>query len=334
MNGFPVMRLELTKKAAFMAKANGKSGLRLLSTLLVGAGALYIHRIFRTEKHQRLAWLRSKSQVITTKHGTVEYSVIGQGQPLLYFHGGMGGYEQGLALAEMLPLDDFQLITFSRPGYRRTDIANGGTLPEQADVACELLDHLGIRTATILGLSAGCMSALQFAQNHPKRCEQLILLMAQGPELAKSQPSPFWLWLMDLMMASDFFVWLLMEGSLNVLTRLLRVQGSGNTMRNVKEFFAGVFPASDWRLGTANDVEQLLNQRTINLQTIAAPTLVLHGTQDVIVPPIVAKDNAAKIRNSQLIMVNGGSHMMIATHADTIRQSIRQFVMPHQVNNR
>ncbi|MEZ4645260.1 MAG: alpha/beta hydrolase [Chloroflexota bacterium] len=316
-----------------MSKATCKSGFRLLFALLVSAGALHIHRVFRAEKRQRLAWLRSKSQVLTTERGAIEYSVVGQGQPLLYFHGGMGGYEQGLALAEMLPLDDFQLITFSRPGYRRTDIANGRTLPEQAEVACEVLDHLGIGAATILGLSAGGMSALQFAQNHPERSEQLILLLAQGPELAKSQPSAFWLWMMDLMMASDFFVWVLMEGSLKALTRLMRVQGSGDTMLNVKQFFAGVFPASDWRVGTANDVEQLINQRTIDLTTIAAPTLVLHGTQDVIVPPIVARDNAAKIPNSHLLMIDGGSHMMMATHSDNIRQSIRQFVMPRQANN-
>ncbi len=311
-----------------MSKANSKSGLRLLSALLVGISALYIYRVFLAERRQRLAWLRTKSRVLTTERGAIEYSVVGRGQPLLYFHGGMGGYEQGLALAEILPLDDFQLITFSRPGYRRTDIAKGRTLPEQAEVACEVLDHLGISAATILGLSAGGMSALQFAQNHPERCEQLILLMAQGPELAKSQPSAFWLWLMDLMMASDFFVWILMEGGLNALTRLMRVQGSGDAMLNVKQFFAGVFPASDWRVGTTNDVEQLINQRTIDLTTITAPTLVLHGTQDVIVPPIVAKDNAAKILNSHLLMIDGGSHMMIATHSDNIRQSIRQFVIP------
>ncbi|MCA9974687.1 MAG: alpha/beta hydrolase, partial [Anaerolineales bacterium] len=316
-----------------MSKANCKAGLRLLSALLVGAGALYIHRVFRAEKRQRLTWLRSKSQVLTTEHGAIEYSVIGQGQPLLYFHGGMGGYEQGLALAGILPLDDFQVITFSRPGYRRTDIAKGGTLPEQAEVACKLLDHLGIKAATILGLSAGGMSSLQFAQNHPERCEQLILLVAQGPELAKSRPSAFWLRMMDLMMASDFFVWVLMEGGLSILTRLLQVQGSEEVIRNVKQFFVGVFPASDWRVGTTNDVEQLLNQRTIDLATIVAPTLVIHGTQDNIVPPVVARDNAAKIPNSHLIMIDDGSHLMMATHSDSIRQSIRQFVMPRQVSS-
>ncbi len=302
-------------------------GLRLLVALLVSAGAMYIHRVFRAEKRQKLAWLRSTSRVLTTEHGEIEYSVLGQGQPLLYYHGGMGGYEQGLALVEMLPLDDFQLITFSRPGYRRTDIANGRTLPEQAEVACKVLDHLGISTVTILGLSAGGMSALQFAQDHPECCDHLVLLSAQGPELAQSQPSAFWLWLLDLMLASDFFVWLLMEGGITALSRLMRVKGSQDSLLNVKQFFTGVFPSSDWRVGTANDVEQLINQRTIDLKTIVVPTLVIHGTQDVIVPPIVARDNAAKIPNSHLLMLNGGSHMMMATHANNIRQSIRQFVM-------
>jgi pimeloyl-ACP methyl ester carboxylesterase len=127
-----------------MSKSTNRVRSGFLSLLLIGAGVFYIQRAFRAEKRQTLAWLRSTSQVITTERGVIEYAVRGQGTPLLFFHGGMGGYEQGLALAEMLALDDFKLITFSRPGYRRTDIEIGGSLPEQAEAVCKVLDHLGL----------------------------------------------------------------------------------------------------------------------------------------------------------------------------------------------
>jgi pimeloyl-ACP methyl ester carboxylesterase len=309
-----------------MSKTTSKSRVGLLVALLIAANAVYLHHTMRAEKRQKLAWLRSTSRVFTTERGTIEYAVRGQGQPLLYIHGGMGGYEQGLALAEMLALEDFQLITLSRPGYRRTDIAMGGTLPEQAEVVCQVLDHLGISTATVIGLSAGGMTSLQFAQNYPERCNALILLSAQGPELARSRPSRFWLWLLDLMLASDFFVWVLMGVGLTALTRLMRVVTLQDSLPQIKAFFAGVFPASDWRVGTSNDVKQLINQQSIELERIHVPTLVLHGTHDVIVPPIVADDNAAKIPQAQQIRIAGGTHLMMATHADEISQRIRQFI--------
>jgi pimeloyl-ACP methyl ester carboxylesterase len=307
----------------------------LLSLLLIGVGIFYVHRAFQTEKRQKLAWLRSTSRVFTTGRGTIEYAVRGQGQPLLYIHGGMGGFEQGTALAEMLKLDDFQLITFSRPGYRRTDMAIGSSLSEQAEAACKVLDHLEITTATIIALSAGGMAGLQFAQNYPERCKALILLSAQGPKLAYSRPSRFWLWLLDLMLASDFFVWMLMNLGMTVLTRLMRVVNLQDSLPQIKAFFAGVFPASDWRVGTSNDVQQLIGQQTIELKNIRVPTLVLHGSHDVIVPPVVAEDNAAKIPQAQHISIEGGTHIMMATHAGEISHLIRHYLerisrqMPH-----
>jgi pimeloyl-ACP methyl ester carboxylesterase len=146
------------------------------------------------------------------------------------------------------------------------------------------------------------MAGLQFTQDHPERCSALILLSAHGPELARSRPSRFWLWLLDLMLASDFFVWMLMMSWHDGLTRLMRVVNLQDSLSQIKAFFAGVFPASDWRVGTSNDVDQLINQQSIELERIHVPTLVLHGTQDVIVPPDVAKDNAAKIPQAQLTM--------------------------------
>src|SRR5689334_377368 len=110
---------------------------------LIAIFFLMVRRVTLAEKRQTLERLRSTSKVINTDRGTIEYAVQGQGSPLLYFHGGMGGYEQGLVLAETLSLADFQLITFSRPGYRGTNISIGGSLPEQADAALKVLDHLG-----------------------------------------------------------------------------------------------------------------------------------------------------------------------------------------------
>lgn len=308
-----------------MPKSTDRVRSGFISLLLIGVGSFYVQRAFQTEKRQKLAWLRSTSRVFTTGRGTIEYAVRGQGQPLLFFHGGMGGFEQGLALAEILALDDFQMITFSRPGYRRTDMAMGGSLPEQADAACKVLDYLGIRTATVIALSAGGMAGLQFAQDHPERCGALALLSAHGPELARSRLSRFWLWLLDLMLASDVFVWMLMRIGMSVLTRLMHVANLQNSLPQIKAFFVGVFPASDWRIGTSNDVKQLIGQRTIELNSIQVPTLVIHGTHDVIVPPIVAEDNAAKIPQAQHSRIEGGTHLMMATHAREISGLIRQF---------
>lgn len=298
----------------------------LVPGLFAGTLIFYIYKVYRAEKQRKLAWLRNSSKIIETERGAIEYAIRGQGRPILYVHGGMGAYEQGLALLEILALEDFQIITFSRPGYRRTGIEIGSSLSEQAETMCMVLNHLEIETATVLAISAGGLSALQFAQDHPDRCDALILLSAQGPELARSRPSRFWLWLLDCMLKSDLFVWILMRAGMALLTRLMHVKDSPSAWRNTKQFFEGVFPASDWRIGTTNDVDQLIGQQSIDLESIRVPTLIMHGLQDNIVPPVVARVNAEEIAQAQLALIEGGSHMMMATHADEIRKRLYQFV--------
>jgi pimeloyl-ACP methyl ester carboxylesterase len=179
---------------------------------------------------------------------------------------------------------------------------------------------------SFIALSTGGMPGLQFAQNYPERCKALILLSAHGPVLARSRPSKFWLWLLDLMFAFDFFVWMLMNLGMTVLTRLMRVVNLQESLPQIKAFFAGVFPASDWRIGTSNDVKQLIGQQTLNLESIQVPTLVLHGSHDVIVPPVVAEHNAAKIPHAQHISIDGGTHIMMATHAGEFSHLIRHYL--------
>jgi len=75
-------------------------------------------------KHRRLAALRVASQLVQTARGPMEYAMTGEGPPLLVIHGGMGGYDQALALGALVNkyagAAGFTLIAPSRPGYPRT----------------------------------------------------------------------------------------------------------------------------------------------------------------------------------------------------------------------
>ncbi|MGF1503539.1 MAG: alpha/beta fold hydrolase [Anaerolineae bacterium] len=280
---------------------------------------------FRRDKRATITALRGSSRVHHTPHGAVEYATHGEGEPLQFVNGGMGGYEQGLSVQRMLGLTDHRLISPSRPGYRQTN--TGGSLVEQAAAMHALLDHLGIEQTNVLALSAGGLAALQFATDYPDRCQRLILLSAHGPELVYSQPSRFWLVLLDAMLGSDFLVWVLMRFGMGPLMRLMGVRSANyhTSIANLKDFLRGVFPSTDWREGTLNDVRQLLAGHAPAVEQIRVPTLILHGTRDVIVPPVVALDTAQRIQGAQHVEVAGGTHMMMATHAAEIERLIRSF---------
>lgn len=290
---------------------------RLLAGLTGLAAMAVVYGRYHREKKQALQTLRAGSQLLNG----VEFAMRGEGKPILILHGGFGGYEQGLATAELLGLEG-QIIALSRPGYRRSGLANGRTLSEQAQMACRLLDQLDIESAYVLAISAGGLSALQLALNHPDRCAGLILLSAQGPALTEMRPAAYWLWLMRLFMAGDFPLWVVFKIG---MWALIRLNGNQRQEGDFAKFWAGFFPGSDWRAGLLNDLDQLLGLTEMPLENIRVPTLLIHGEHDLIVSYNVALDTHHRIPNAHIVAIPGGTHLIVATHGQEIGRAVAQF---------
>lgn len=273
---------------------------------------------YRQEKKQALQTLRAGSQLLNG----VEFAMRGEGKPILVLHGGFGAYEQGLAAAELLGLEG-KIIALSRPGYRQSSLANGRTLSEQAQMACRLLDQLGIDSVYVLAISGGGLSALQLALDHPDRCAGLILLSAQGPALTAMRPAAYWLWLMRLFMASDFPVWVAFKMGMWALVSL---NGNQRQEGDFAQFWSGFFPGSDWRAGMLNDLEQLLGLTGMPLENIRVPTLLIHGDQDKIVSYHVAVDTHGRIPHARIVTIPGGTHLIVATHGPEIGKAVQLFI--------
>lgn len=286
---------------------------------LIGLAAMgVVYGRYRQEKKQALQTLRAGSQLLNG----VEFAMRGEGKPILVLHGGFGAYEQGLAAAELLGLEG-KIIALSRPGYRQSSLANGRTLSEQAQMACRLLDQLGIDSVYVLAISGGGLSALQLALDHPDRCAGLILLSAQGPALTAMRPAAYWLWLMRLFMASDFPVWVAFKMGMWALVSL---NGNQRQEGDFAQFWSGFFPGSDWRAGMLNDLEQLLGLTGMPLENIRVPTLLIHGDQDKIVSYHVAVDTHGRIPHARIVTIPGGTHLIVATHGPEIGKAVQLFI--------
>jgi 3-oxoadipate enol-lactonase len=108
------------------------------------------------------------------------YETHGSGTPLVMIHGGLGG---GEGCAQMMEhhaaalSDRFQIISYDRRAAGRSETpAEGYSIPNYAKDLYELLGHLGVSRAHILGSSAGGPIALQFALDHPEMTLSLLLI--------------------------------------------------------------------------------------------------------------------------------------------------------------
>jgi pimeloyl-ACP methyl ester carboxylesterase len=205
------------------------------------------------------------------------------------------------------------------------------TLDDMAADTVGLLDALGIERAHLIGASMGGMIAQNAAALFPQRVASLTSIMAStgNPSLRVSIGKPRALRVLLLRPARTGDPEALVEH----YVRVFGVIGSpgfavdGELLRqNVRRIVnRGFHPA-----GTARQLLAILasGDRRALLHRIAAPTLVVHGSDDPLVPLAAGRDTALNIRGSRLEVVEGMGHdlppgvqrllvQLIATHCRT-----------------
>jgi pimeloyl-ACP methyl ester carboxylesterase len=313
---------------------------------------------FRRWKRNLLADLRSRSQIAQTSRGPVEYALDGAGSVVLYFHGTVGGYDQGLMCGRFLAVGEgepeFTMLAPSRPGYLGTPLATGRTPEEQADALAALLDQLGIDQAAVIGASGGAAFALQFVLRHPHRASALVLFSAITQRMPPRRRGPLGKAflsarlgppLQDLLAAVMHFL------ARFRTSRLMRRVFRGMTARSISNaeirkrvaaiaahpeqvrFFQGMIhcmiPLSARMAGILNDEEQLARLSDFPFEQIAAPTLALHGRDDSLGGSNQAEAVADRIPGAELHLVEGGHFIWIGDHAERMRSVLRGFLRKH-----
>jgi pimeloyl-ACP methyl ester carboxylesterase len=136
-----------------------------------------------TEKQKKLidaAGVRAASRFVDVKDPPLRVHVLdaGQGEPVLFVHGGNSVGIGWLPLIERLQ-DKVRVLAPDRPGcglttqfdYQGVDLRAHG-----AAFIAGTLDALGIERASIIGNSMGGYFAMVFALAHPDRVAKLVLL--------------------------------------------------------------------------------------------------------------------------------------------------------------
>ena len=286
---------------------------------------------YRAEISSLKAQLRAGSDLARTARGPIEYASRGEGPAVLILHGIGGGYDQGLLVTRLNSDNSFNLIAISRPGYLRTPLTTGATPEEQADAYAALLDSLEIDRVAIVGISAGGPSALQFALRHPERCWALVSVSGVSGRIF-AQLSKFQA-MVAALLNTDFTLWLLGVASKGVLFTL---SGIGPAARKELErdparmevitSILRPLPISQRKAGFDNDLEQFAGLSTYQLAHITAPTMVLHGTADGVVPLSHGEFIANSIPHAELVKIEGGGHLCVVTHKDEALPAIIGFL--------
>lgn len=183
------------------------------------------------------------------------------------------------------------------------------TLSDMAGDAAALLDHLGIERAHVVGASMGGMIAQHLAFERPERVASLVSIMSTTGARMVSRPEPRALRALFARNPRDAE-----EAGLIFEAVMRTISGTGFPLEGEElralgrlAYERGSNPAGFHRQMAAIAKS---GDRTRRLQGVRAPTLVLHGDQDPLVPLVAGRATAAAIPGARLRVIEGMGHSL------------------------
>ena len=259
----------------------------------------------------------------------IAYQVTGEGPFDLVF---VPGFVTHVEIAWRIPgfapfleqLSSFcRLIRFDKRGTGMSDRVSGApTLEARMDDVRAVMDAVGSQRAALYGLSEGAAMTILFAATYPERTAALVVRSG----------FPRRMWAVD-------YPWGRTEDEYErEVKRDLQIFGSREQARDAVRAL-GRFEMDDLdsfleqlRFGSSPGALEALHRMNKEidvrhvLPAVRVPTLILHGSEDTIVPVEVSHYMASRIPTARVVEISGAGHLALGKPASLINAEILRFV--------
>ncbi len=196
------------------------------------------------------------------------------------------------------------------------------SLGDMANDAVGLMDGLVIAKAHIVGVSMGGMIAQHIGFSHPDRVLSLTSIMSStgNRRLPRAKPAAMKV-LVNRPKSTDRAA--MIEFGV-MAARVVGSPGYPADETRLRDSVTRNFDRSFSPTGFSRQMAAIIadGDRRKRLAKITAPTLVIHGTDDPLVPAAAAQDTAAHIAGAELKLIPGMGHDLPVALVDTIADGI------------
>ncbi|MGW1676115.1 alpha/beta fold hydrolase [Saccharopolyspora sp. NPDC002376] len=199
----------------------------------------------------------------------------------------------------------------------------------------ELLDHLGIYRAVLVGLSMGGGVGIGYALSRPKRVEALVAINPGGLDGTRPLHSLTWLVLKCGPLLRWTARWVALPWVLRRAMRQIFTQGAGT--RDF-EVLMGLIQAEarrrvqhreqaldDWQIASYGPRRMLLDFNP-ELHRLRVPSLWVHGRQDTLVTGSVVHRAVELTPGAELVEIEGAGHLATLDQPDAVNEAIVSFL--------
>jgi pimeloyl-ACP methyl ester carboxylesterase len=242
--------------------------------------------------------------------------VAGSGPPLVYFHGATGlvwdPFLDALAETTTVYAPEHPGTTPGEPdGIKPLD-----TLWDLILSYYEVFDRLGLDAPAVVGHSFGGMIAAEVAATNPERVSRLVLINPVG---LWRDDAPVKNWM--VMLPQDLVKAAVADPEGPVAQQLLAVPDDPEAQIDAQIQFM-------WSLACTGKFVWPIPDKGLKkrLHRVQAPTLVIWGKQDGLVPPVYAQEFADRLPNARVELVDNAGHLPQLEQPETVTRIVREFL--------
>jgi pimeloyl-ACP methyl ester carboxylesterase len=256
---------------------------------------------------------------VNSNGARIYWEESGAGEPLLLIMG-LGYSHEMWHRTRPVVSAHYRTILFDNRGVGKSDVPDGAySIAQMADDAAAVLEAAGVAKAHVFGISMGGMIAQEFALKYPEKVNRVVLgctACGKGHAVMAAQN------VLDVLAARAK-----MTPEEGAAAMVPDIYDPSTPRERIEEDLALRrlhFPAAT---GYTGQLQAIFAWGSFDrLANIHAPTLIIHGETDQLIPPANAPILAQAIAGSRMVVLPNASHIFITDQPEASHREILAFL--------